>query len=284
MEIHNLKGIDFDTLFAAFEMAFSDYDIHFEKEEVRSMLQRRGFDPLLSFAAFDQGSIVAFTFNGIGNFNGALTAYDTGTGTVKEYRGQGIAGEIFTYSIPFLKDAGVNRYLLEVLHNNQKAISVYRRMNFDRTRQLDCFRQSIKFINNPVDTDIVSNYQIIPVDIDFIIQSQCNCDCTPSWQNSIDSIVRGKSNLKCLGAFLGRQPVGHCVFDPGTGDLTQIAVTADSRRKGIASALLSQAVAQMKTDFVKVLNIDADDQLIHSFLKSKNIPLASTQYEMMLQL
>ena len=62
MEIHNLKGIDFDTLFAAFEMAFSDYDIHFEKEEVRSMLQRRGFDPLLSFAAFDQGSIVAFTF------------------------------------------------------------------------------------------------------------------------------------------------------------------------------------------------------------------------------
>ena len=52
-------------------------------EQLRAMLTRRGFDPTLSFAAFDGAQIAAFTLNGIGNFNGVPTAYDTGTGTLK---------------------------------------------------------------------------------------------------------------------------------------------------------------------------------------------------------
>lgn len=95
MEIRNLEHTDFDTIFEGFEKAFSDYAIRFEKNEVHSMLERRGFDPKLSFAAFCNGEIVAFTLNGIGTFDGVLTAYDTGTGTRKEFRGQGLANKIF---------------------------------------------------------------------------------------------------------------------------------------------------------------------------------------------
>ena len=69
------------------------------------MLKRRGYNPQLSFAAFDNDEIVAFTLNGTGTFNGVLTAYDTGTGTIKQYRGQSIAGKIFTHSLPFLKES-----------------------------------------------------------------------------------------------------------------------------------------------------------------------------------
>lgn len=123
MEIRNLEHTDFETLFHGFEKAFADYEIHFEKEEIYYMLKRRGYNPLLSFAAFDNGEIVSFTLNGTGTFNGVPTAYDTGTGTVKQYRGQGIAGKVFRHSLPFLKESGINQYLLEVLQNNQKAIS-----------------------------------------------------------------------------------------------------------------------------------------------------------------
>lgn len=98
MEIRNLEHTDFETIFHGFKKAFADYEIHFEKEEVRSMLKRRGYNPQLSFAAFDNDEIVAFTLNGTGTFNGVLTAYDTGTGTIKQYRGQSIAGKIFTHS------------------------------------------------------------------------------------------------------------------------------------------------------------------------------------------
>jgi len=148
MEIRNLEHTDFEALFHGFEKAFADYEIHFEKEEVRSMLRRRGFNPKLSFAAFENDEIIAFTLNGIGTFNGIPTAYDTGTGTVKQYRGQNIAGKIFTYSLPFLQKAGISQYLLEVLQNNQKAITVYRRMNFEVTREFDCFRQTKELIDN----------------------------------------------------------------------------------------------------------------------------------------
>lgn len=86
MEIRNLEHTDFETIFHGFKKAFADYEIHFEKEEVRSMLKRRGYNPQLSFAAFDNDEIVAFTLNGTGTFNGVLTAYDTGTGTIKQYR------------------------------------------------------------------------------------------------------------------------------------------------------------------------------------------------------
>lgn len=53
MEIRSLEHIGFDTLFRGFENAFSDYEISFDKEEVRSMLIRRGYESSLSFAAFD---------------------------------------------------------------------------------------------------------------------------------------------------------------------------------------------------------------------------------------
>lgn len=280
MEIRNLGNISFDTLFNAFERAFSDYEVHFEKEEVRSMLIRRGYDPRLSFAAFDKDDIVAFTLNGIGMFNGIPTAYDTGTGTVREYRGQGIAGKIFSYSLPYLKEAGVRQYLLEVLQNNSKAIAVYNKMNFKTTRELDCYRQTIDKIQKPMpDDDCI----IRPVEIEFIRQAQSFCDFVPSWQNSFESIVRGKERLMFYGAFIAREPVGYCVSDPATGDLTQIAVRKGYRRKGIATRLLQEAVGRMKTDYVKVLNISSDSQVMQAFLESNKITLASTQFEMLLK-
>lgn len=278
MRIRSLEHIDFDTLFRGFENAFSDYEIHFDKEEIHSMLVRRGYDPRLSFAAFDKDEIVAFTFNGIGLFDGISTAYDTGTGTAKAYRGQGLAGKIFTHSVPFLKRAGIRQYLLEVLQNNHKAIAVYRRMQFETTRKFDCFRQTIANISN-LNATGKNHYRIEPIDIDSIRQAQSFCDFCPSWQNSLESIERGKSGLTFLGACHSERLVGFCVFDPNTGDLTQIAVKNEYRHNGIATQLLREAVTQMKTDFIKVLNIPSDDTM-SSFLVSKSIILVNKQFEM----
>lgn len=281
MEIRNLEHTDFDTLFHGFEKAFADYEIHFEKEEVRSMLARRGYNPKLSFAAFVNNEIVAFTLNGTGTFNGIPTAYDTATGTVREYRGQSIAGKIFTYSIPFLKEAGICQYLLEVLQNNQKAIGVYRRMNFEVTREFDCFRQTIDHIEN---LKVNKGCSIEQVNTDAIREAQHYCDFSPSWQNSLESIERGISELTCLGAYFDGKMVGYSVFDIHTGDLTQIAILSEYRRKGVASRLLQEVTARLKTDFIKVLNISHNNPAMTAFLESKNIPLASKQFEMILPL
>lgn len=239
MEFKSLENCNFETLFRGFERAFADYEIHFEKEEVRSMLQRRGYNPKLSFAFFDYGEIVAFTLNGIGEFNNIATAYDTGTGTIKEYRGKRLAGEIFTRSIPFLRDAGVKQYLLEVLHDNHKAIVVYRKLGFKTIREFDCFRQTVNNVKFPADIFTEKSVPSIePIDFTTVASAQSFCDFTPSWQNSLDSIKRAQNDLTMVGTFIENALVGYCVFDPTTGDLTQIAVQREFRRKGIATYLL----------------------------------------------
>lgn len=282
IEIRSLECIDFDTLFQGFEKAFSDYEISFDKEEIRSMLKRRGYDSHLSFAAFADDEIVAFTLNGIGRFNGIPTAYDTGTGTVKDFRGQGLAGKIFSYSLPYLKEAGVRQYLLEVLQNNHKAINVYRKMGFVMTREFDCFRQNIAEIRNPESTGPDTAIRIETIDADTVKESTTFCDFIPSWQNSLESIERCQSGLICIGAFHSNKLAGYCVIDRMTGDLTQIAVAPDFRRRGIATYLLKEAMSMMTTDFIKILNIPTDDSILHGFLKDRNIPMMSRQYEMIL--
>lgn len=279
MEFRNLEHISFDTLFRGFERAFADYEIHFEKEEVRAMLTRRGYNPRLSLAAFDNGEIVAFTLNGIGMYNGIPTAYDTGTGTAKEYRGQGLAGKIFSHSLPRLKEAGIRQYLLEVLQSNSKAIAVYRRMDFKTTREFICYRQSIADISTP--KPLCADCGIGSVGIDFVRESQAFCDFRPSWQNSLESIARGQAGLQFIGATVnGGAPAGYCVFDPNSGDLTQLAVSKDFRRRGIASRLLHEASKRMNTDFIKVINVDADCRTLPAFLESANILPSSRQHEM----
>lgn len=284
MEIRSLENIDFETLFDGFSKAFSDYEVHFDKSEVRSMLTRRGYDPKLSFAAFEGTDIVAFTLNGTGLFDGVPTAYDTGTGTIKEYRGQGLAGKIFNYSLPYLRQAGIRQYLLEVLQNNHRAISIYRQMGFSPTREFDCFKQSISEIAAPQRLNHCANLRIGPIEVDTVRACQPFCDFNPSWQNGIESIERGIDGLTCLGAFIDDNPVGYSVFDRATGDLTQIAVKRKFRRQGIASRLLNEVLKRMATDFVKIINVEADNQSLPAFLQSRNISLMNKQFEMTMDL
>jgi ribosomal protein S18 acetylase RimI-like enzyme len=141
MQIKSLAQTDFGTIYQAFNQAFADYEMQLSSIQLQTMLKRRGFNPDLSFAAFEGNDIVSFTFNGIGNFNGLPTAYDTGTGTLKLHRGKGLATQIFEYSIPYLREAGIRQYLLEVLQHNTKAVSVYRNLGFETTREFNYFVQ-----------------------------------------------------------------------------------------------------------------------------------------------
>ena len=59
MEIRSLADTDFDTLYETFSQAFADYEVQINGAQLRRMLERRGFDPRLSFAAFDGDRIAA---------------------------------------------------------------------------------------------------------------------------------------------------------------------------------------------------------------------------------
>lgn len=279
MEIRSLGKTDFDTIFESFNQAFADYEVQLDKEQLRAMLRRRGFDPGLSFAAFDGNRIVAFTLNGVGTFNGILTAYDTGTGTLKEYQGQGLATQVFEYSIPYLREKGIKQYLLEVLQHNTRAVSVYRNLGFEVSREFNyliCSNSEIRDGIKKTDTP----YSIKQLDLDEFDPVSGFWDFVPSWQNSPEAIKRVPDAFICLGVFAEKELVGYCIFEPASGDITQIAVNKQHRRKGIASLLFSEMMKLNRNDSVKIINTDVLCDSITGFLKANNIDVTGKQFEM----
>ncbi|MDD4604310.1 MAG: GNAT family N-acetyltransferase [Bacteroidales bacterium] len=280
----SLDKISFDTLFVTFNKAFENYEVQINKEEFHSMLKRRGFIPALSFGAFEDNKLVAFTLNGIGLFNGQKTAYDTGTGTLETFRGKGLASKIFTDSIPFLKAAGISQYLLEALQHNTSAVSVYKKLGFTVSREFNYFTQinaGIKFPAKELPATISIKEASLDNNKAFFMRFW---DFNPSWQNSFEAIQRCMADFKILGAYQGQKLAGYCIFEPNSGDITQIAVDKLYRRKGIATALLKEMFKFNKHSSVKAINSETTCEAFTAFLESYGIPLKGKQYEMIKKL
>lgn len=283
MEMKSLNNICLDELFEAFEQAFADYEVQLNKIELLTMLKRRGFESKASFGAFDGNKIVSFTCNGIGNFYGIPTAYDTGTGTLKDYQGKGLATQVFKYSIPHLKALGIKEYLLEVLQHNTGALSVYRKLGFEVTREFYYFKLKNDQISKTIRT-LDFPYTLKPIKIDEYNSISNFWDFKPSWQNSIEAIERSLEDFICLGIFSESKLIGYSIFEPVSGDVTQIAVDKQFRRRGIGSLLFQKMLESNKHSSIKIINTDIECHSITAFLQSKNIEPAGKQFEMIKRL
>ncbi len=283
MEIKSLNNICLDELFEAFEQAFADYEVQLNKVELLTMLKRRGFEPDASFGAFDGNKIVSFTCNGIGNLYGTPTAYDTGTGTLKNYQGKGLATQVFKYSIPHLKALGVKEYLLEVLQHNTGALSVYQKLGFEVIREFYYFKLKNAQISKTIRTPDFP-YTLKPIKIDEYDSISNFWDFKPSWQNSIEAIERSLEDFICLGVFSEGNLIGYGVFEPTSGDVTQIAVDKRFRRRGVGSLLFQKMLESNRHSSIKIINTDVECHSITAFLQSKNIEPAGKQFEMIRRL
>ncbi|MFM2223931.1 MAG: hypothetical protein RJA07_133 [Bacteroidota bacterium] len=277
-EIKSLAKISFDEIFETYLKAFKDYPFQWSKEALLQTIHRRGYDASISFGAFYKNELVSFTLNGIGNFNGPKTVYDTGTGTIEEHRGKGLASKIFEHSIPFLKAEGVQQYILEVLEENEKAISVYSKQGFTVSRKFDCFRV------NTADwkLEATNNNEVELKEIDFSFQSQMKAmiDFNLSWQNDFQALLKKRNDFKIIGAFYNNDFVGYGIVEPETGDIPQLAVNKNYRRHGIGTMILNELKKMNRAAIAKVVNIESNQEAIISFLTKNGIPKIVSQFEM----
>jgi ribosomal protein S18 acetylase RimI-like enzyme len=276
--MQQLGNTSFEVIYKAFNLAFGNYEVQLSKDQLKAMLLRRGFDADLSFAELRDGEIISFILNGIGRFNGVASAYDTGTGTLEEFRGQGLATQIFNYSLPFLKERGICQYVLEVLQHNHGAVSVYRKLGFETSREFNYFianrAEILCSLKEPSCSCSICKINLRAImDLNF-------WDFSPSWQNSFEAIQRAEDCFRVIGAYVDGRIVGYCVFEPESGDITQIAVCPVSRRQGVGSKLFFEAANQMTGDTLKVVNTDIACESITGFLTSKGLSVTGKQFEM----
>lgn len=278
--IRSLANISISELYAAFDAAFSDYPRRWTAAEFEYDLKRRGYTPELSFGAFDGDKLVSFTLNAAGIFNGKPTAYDTGTGTLKAYRGKGLASKIFEVAAPCLKEAGIQQYLLEVLQVNEAAISIYKKAGFNISRSLNYFMQDVAELNIKLHS-LATSITIREIDLQYKAAMQQMWDFIPSWQNSFDSIERVADSFKILGAFENEALAGYGIIATSSGDIPQLAVAPAYRRQGIGTAILYALQKLNRNTSTKVINTDESCRAITAFLEHHNIPKRGSQYEML---
>ena len=270
-----LSVADFVPLYDCFLEAFSDYqvDMRMSREQFEQRIARDGVRLEISAGAFDNEKMIGFYMNGAGLWQGKQTAYDAGTGVIPEYRGRSVAKELFPFMAPRLCQVGIVQYLLEVLSENERAVALYRKLGFVETRVLAVLRSdgpltvvaklpdvSIRALEEP-DWQLFESFW----------------DGYPSWQNSSRAVERVVERT-ILGAFAGDKCVGYGIVFRPSGNLMQLAVAREYRRRGIGSRILA---ALSPNEALKVNNIDEKLTGTLAFFEANKFKIVMKQYEML---
>lgn len=278
-----LENISIETLHKTFLNAFSDYQVKMDLPlfKFEYMLQRRGYVAKSSIGAFNDETLVGFVLNGVRNWDGKLTAYDTGTGVIETYRKQGITSNILLNVRQLFKEMGVEQYLLEVIQSNTSALQLYKKQGFKILRDFECFHLD-KNKYNPITTYKVEHVNMINSN-DWRELTEF-WDFVPSWQNSIDSINAVSDAFIYSIVRLEDNIVGYGVIDKKTGDIPQIAVNKNYRCKGIARSILIDLIKNTESYNINVINVDGRSKSMKDFLLKLGFECGVSQYEMILKL
>jgi ribosomal protein S18 acetylase RimI-like enzyme len=284
-QFRTLDGLPMDDLHATFLEAFSDYLVKMDLPLWRfeTMSRRRGMLPEASVGTFVDDQLVGFIFNGVRQWGGRRTAYDTGTGVVPAFRKQGATTGMFGKTLAVLRTMGVEQYLLEVIQENDPAGDLYRKQGFSVVRGLNCYaapRGDLTGGTAPEGVSLVN----MPLDALGWDRLRTFWDFEPSWQNSVDSLTAVPETLAAVAAVADGLVVGYGIVEPRTGDLPQLAVVPDRRGDGIGRALLGRLAELTEADNLVALNLEETSKAANSFAEAVGFAPYVAQYEMMLPL
>ena len=241
----------FEELHDAFLDAFSKYFVSFRpgKEQFhRRIYSKFNISTELSGVAMSGNKIESFILHTINTYQKKKTIYNGGTGTRINRQGEKMANRLYEYLFPNLKASGAERILLEVVDKNMRAQKLYENLGFKFTRVLKCYKltDQIKVSNN---TDLT----IKPGEWnDSLIN---NLSFEPCFMDSTNQLHYNLKHEKVLIAKIDNQPVGHLVFQPDLGRISQLAVHSDHRKKGIGKQLVSACHQYTHAAELTILNI-----------------------------
>jgi GNAT superfamily N-acetyltransferase len=217
MQVKHLGNTDFNIIMECFLLAFENYfvpmptDYNFYKQRWEAAGVR--YD--LSYGMFNEGKLVGFIINAIDKRQGYVTAYNSGTGVIPEYRGRRIVKSIYEYAIPELIKNGITKCQLEVITENQKAIKSYEGIGFKICKHFKCYKGRLL-------TQRETNYSLSQVSHrDFNWVEFLNQDLY-SWDNQKESVIKG--DFKYYLVKVDGTLQSYFIINPKSGYIAQFEV------------------------------------------------------------
>ncbi|MDF2159375.1 GNAT family N-acetyltransferase [Algoriphagus sp. CAU 1675] len=269
MTVNNLEGIPFSEIIQCFYKAFENYFTQFPKDDAyfQERWRKANVNYRYSFGMFDNGVLVGFVLNALGEKNGVYTAYNAATGVLPAYRGKKIVSQIFSHVLPQLKIQGVENYILEVIQENTIAIKTYEREGFRITKHYRCYSGTPQL-------DSTDFFEVRKLDSRAINRDLLVHHDRYSWEMHIDTIQRG--NFSYYEVLKEGKPESYFMMLPERSFLLQFEVLTSEPG---AWKRLFTAVKRVCPTF-RIINVDAEDQERIQLLESLGLENFLNQYEM----
>lgn len=273
MRLHSLSLTHFSLIHQAFTQAFDDYlvPMRMDEEQLAAMLHRRGWRPELSVGAWQGDALVGLWLAGIHCDESGPAGYCIATGVLPAARRRGLLQAMAAAVSQRLASRGIRRQRLEVIADNAAALAAYTGLGFQAHRRLDCYRIEQAIVAPPGDWTLQEGQP-----------EEWPCwtlDFEPAIPNSRDSLQRARPPLSLLTARRNGALIGYALHS-SAGDIAELAVRADCRRRGVARSLLAATQAAIGAERLGCNNIDAADQAMADLLRGCGGQLWLSQWEM----
>ena len=281
MEYRTLINTSTHCIYEAFSQAFADYQVSVDMllESFEIMLKRNGYMPEISAGAFDDGVLVGFVLNGVRVWDGEKTIYDLGTGVIPTFRRKGITENLLNLVKELCQKNNIGAYQLEVIQTNEGAVALYQKQGFQAKRALNCYSLEGN-LAEPLENTKLKLHRPQEIETEQWELLKRFWNYSPSWQNGIDSVCAIPDTFGYTLAESEETLIGYGIVQKANGDIVQLAVDPQYRRKGVATEILLDLQKQTKKSRMSAINVDERDEAANSFLKRMGFNIFVTQYEM----
>lgn len=270
MTIQSLENTPFQVLLDCFLKAFEHYFVEMpqEAEYYQTRWKQAKVDFSYSYGMFDQGQLIGFIIHGIDRRDGLLTAYNTGTGVLPNYRSRKVVQHIYEYAKPLLKEKGIEKCLLEVITENTFALKAYKKIGFAITRTLKCYRGSIP--SSTVQKGTCVEKELQHIDFEQLPNQQL---C--AWDHRSDSI-QSHPHYRFFQVEKEGEACAFFIIHPQTGSVAQCDVLGN---RPIYWKILFSAISTV-CQKISINNVDTQLKEKVAFLHSLGLENTLDQYEM----
>jgi ribosomal protein S18 acetylase RimI-like enzyme len=245
MTVKNLSNISLDELLDCFLIAFENYfvkmpsDRNYYKERWRAAKVDFNF----SYGMFDKGKLVGFIIHAIDKRAGILTAFNTGTGVIPEYRGKRIVKSIYEYALKDFRQNGIEKSTLEVITKNDIAIRSYESIGFKVCKKYKCYSGAIK-------TENCDSFELKEIELKNVDWEKLPNQQFYSWDFQKETILEG--NYTIFQVLNNKEPESFFIIKPENHYLAQFDLL-NTENKGWNR--LFSAIKQI-SGTIKVINVD----------------------------
>lgn len=288
LEIRTLRANELPAVHELVLDAFAEYPVPMQPTlaQFESMLIRRGADWTVSFGAFESDRLIGAAIIAIDEWPALHTgAYALLTAVRQGWQGRGVLTALFEWLSLALDRRGVTQMQLEVLIDNPRARRSYERLGFDSERHLFCYElprlERAQRFREQLGFDVFEGQAATEVQERHASLWASFWTITPAWTGSTWTVKRTESRVVFEATWNG-ELVGYAIVEPCSGELLQLAVSPDHRRKGIGTELVRACQERADRPTLRVLNVDdsGDRGVTVAFLRRLGATLTAVQLEL----